>query len=449
MRNKIRNYRSFLAHRDKMNIEALSIISFKFAGKTKLKSVNLELFIARRLLRGDQKGAVSVPIVKIALVGIALGVCVMLLSVFIITGFKNEITTKLSGFTAHLNITAYDNDNSYAGSEISVNDTLELLIGHVAGVKQAYTYVTKPAILKSKEEIHGVILKGMDSLYRSDFYKTHLKVGEYPDFYTEQLSNDIVISSSVAGLLDVKVGEKLIAHFVQEPPRARAFIVKGIYDTGFKEYDDMFVLCDIRHLQRLNGWTDRQVSGLAVELDNIRDISGTEWRIDELLPEGEAGEEYKVMTLRDVAPQIFDWLNLLNMNVWIILTLIVTVAGFNMVSGLLILILDKTSLIGILKALGYKNLCLRRLFLYIALGLIGRGMIAGNVLALLLGGLQYFFRIVRLDPATYYMDTVPVHFDIFYILLLNAGVWVVSVFMLLGPTVLISRIRPIKAIRFE
>lgn len=411
--------------------------------------MNLELFIARRLLKGDKTGTVSVPIVKIALIGIALGVCVMLLSVFVITGFKKEITTKLSGFTAHLNITAYENNNSYAGSDIQLNDTLVSEIKGLSEVKQVYAYVTKPAILKSKEEIHGVILKGMDSLYQAGFYKKHLQTGQYPDFTSDTISNDVLISSSVAGLLNVKTGDRISAHFVQEPPRARVFTIKGIYDTGFKEYDDMFVICDMRHLQRLNGWGAKQVSGLGVELRDLHDITEAEWKIDEILPVEEDEDFYKITTLRETAPQVFDWLNLLNMNVWIILTLIVVVAGFNMVSGLLILILDKTSLIGILKALGYRNICLRRLFLYIAIGLIGRGMIAGNILALLLAGIQYYFRIIKLDATTYYMDTVPIYFDLFYMLLLNAGVLIVSVLMLIIPTMLISRIRPIKAIRFE
>lgn len=411
--------------------------------------LNLELFIARRLLKGKETGSVSVPIVKIAVAGIALGVCVMLLSVFIITGFKQEITAKLSGFMAHLNITAYENNESYTGSGVAASDSLMVDLRELPGVKQAYSYVTKPAILKSGTEIHGVILKGVDSLFDASFYKAHLQAGQTPEFTADKASGDILLSSSVAGLLEVKVGDKISAHFVQDPPRVRVFTVAGIYDTGFKEYDDMLVICDMRHLQRLNNWAADKVSGIAVELQDIKDVPAMEMQIDDLLPMDEHNNFYKITTLHESAPQIFDWLNLLNMNVVIILTLIVIVAGFNMVSGLLILILDKTALIGILKALGYRNVSLKKLFLYIAVGLIAKGMIAGNLLAFVLGGLQYFFRIVSLDPGTYYMDTVPVNFDIWYILLLNAGVLVVSVLMLIVPTMLISAIRPIKAIRFE
>lgn len=411
--------------------------------------MNLELFIARRLLKGDRKGSVSVPIVRIALAGIALGVCVMLLSIFIITGFKNEITNKLSGFSAHLNVTAYENNDSYNGSEITVSDSIIDALRQLPGVRQVYPYITKPAILKSNHEIHGVILKGVDTTYQAGFYRQHLQSGELPTLATSRPSDEILISASVAALLNVKTGDPLTAHFVQDPPRARVFKVKGIYDTGFKEYDDMLVICDIRHLQRLNGWEAGEISGLALELDDIKNTATLEIQVDDVLPLNEDGDFYRVTPLRETAPQVFDWLNLLNMNVWIILILIITVAGFNMVSGLLILILDKTSFIGILKALGYKNANLKKLFLYIAVGLIGRGMLVGNILAFLLGGLQYFFHIIRLDPSTYYMDIVPIHFDIWYILLLNIGVLLISIFMLIVPTMLISRIRPIKAIRFE
>ena len=425
--------------------------------------MNLELFIARRLLKGKQNGAVSVPIVKIALAGIALGVCVMLLSILIITGFKNEITTKLSGFMAHLSITAYDHEDAYSGSEIELNDSLLEVVRRVSDLKQMYAYVTKPAILKSKEEIHGIILKGMDSSYDASFYRKHLREGEYPDFFQAEPSREVLISVAVADYIlsrnkpmddfETKV-DLTVDAFVPPSYIKNEALKMDIYKRiagieSQQEYDDMLAVCDIRHLQKLNNWAPREVSGIAVELNDMKRILEVEAELDDTLPMNQDDDFYKITTLRETAPQVFDWLNLLNMNVWIILTLIVVVAGFNMVSGLLILILDKTSFIGILKALGYRNIRLRRLFLYIAAGLIGKGMVVGNILALTLGGLQALFRIVRLDSATYYMDTVPIYFDWVYIILLNVGVLVVSVLMLVVPTMLISRIKPIKAIRFE
>ncbi|KIO43003.1 ABC transporter permease [Sanguibacteroides justesenii] len=405
--------------------------------------MNIEWFIARRLLKGDAEKSVSVPIVKIAIGGIALGLCVMLLSVFIIIGFKHEITWKLSGFTSHLNIVPYETSD---GAILRV-DSLMARLKRMDGVKEVYGYIEKPAILKSKSEIHGVVLKGVDSTYDQSFFQRNLKVGKMPDFSTPKASEEILISAFVADYLNVSAGDKIIAHFVQEPPRARAFRVSGIYDTGFKEYDDVSVLADRRHLAKLNGWEPGQLGGVAVELFDVERVNEYGDRVDDLLYD--MNESCEVKTLGDIAPQIFDWLSLLNVNVWVILILLVTVAGFNMVSGLLILILDKTTLIGILKALGCKNISLRRLFLYISAGLIVKGMIWGNLLAFLLAGIQYYFEVVELDPVTYYMSTVPIYFNGWYILFLNIGVIVLTLLMLVVPTMLISKINPIKSIRFE
>lgn len=411
--------------------------------------MNLELFIARRLLKGSETHSVSVPIVRIALAGIALGVCVMLLSIFIITGFKKEITDKVTGFSAHLNITSYANAGAYAGEKVCVTDSLTEALKGIAGVASWYNFVTKPAILKSQKEIHGVVLYGVDSSYRTDFFRKNLKAGRLPEFPGDGVSGDILISTGVARMLDVQAGDRIQAHFVQEPPRVRVFTVAGIYGTGFREYDDVFVLCDIRHLQRLNDWKGNEVTGVAVDIEDIARLPEVYGEMDERLPLAYGNDFYRIETLYDKAPAIFDWLELLNMNVWVILILLIMVAGFNMVSGLLILILDKTSLIGMLKALGYRNVNLRKLFLYLSAGLIGKGMLWGNALAFLLGALQYYFHWVHLDPVTYYMDTVPVNFNWWYVLWLNLGVLTVSVAMLVVPTMLISHIRPIRAIRFE
>lgn len=411
--------------------------------------MNLELLIARRLLKGDGKKAVSVPIVRIAMIGIVLGMCVILLSVFIITGFKKEITDKLSGFAAHLNIVNYDNNVSFAGSAIVMTDSLLDGIRSVDGVKRAYVYVTKPAILKSKSEIHGVVFKGVDSLYNADFFRQSLQTGAMPDYRTAEASNEILLSATIAGLLDLQAGDKVNAHFVQDPPRIRVFTVKGVYNTGFKEYDDIMVVCDMRHLQRLNDWQKGELSGVAIELQDIERTEEVADKIDVLLPWEDDGSFYKIKTLQDQVPQVFEWLGLLNTNVWVILVLIILVAGFNMVSGLLILILDKASLIGVLKALGYRDVKLRKLFLYVAAGLIGKGMLWGNILALLIAWVQDQFRVIKLDPVSYYMDAVPINIDWLYIILLNVGVLAVSVLMLIIPTMLIASVKPIKIIQFD
>lgn len=410
--------------------------------------MNVELFLARRLLKGDAEKSVSVPIVKIAVVGIALGLCVMLLAVFILTGFKHEITRKLSGFTAHLNILPYE---SYLPDDLPVVDNSEELVRFVRnidGVKQAYAYVERPAIFKRQEEIHGVVVKGMDTTYDPAFFREHLKEGVWPDYTTDTISNDILISSLAAAYLKVGTGDRIDAFFVGNGRTlTRRFQVKGIYDTGFKEYDDLMVLADIRRLIGVNKWEKGYATGVAVELEDVNALNQVTAVVRHKFEE--AGYDYDVKTLGDVAPQIFDWLKLINMNVWVILILIVLVAGFNMVSGLLILILDKAGLIGLMKAFGYRNISLRRLFLYISSGLIVRGMIWGNLVAFLLAGLQYAFHIIKLDPVSYYMSTVPIHFNLLYIVLLNIGVILATVLMLIVPTMLISRIDPIKTIKFD
>ena len=238
--------------------------------------MNLEWYIARRLLKGDSTKSVSVPIVRIAIVGIALGLCVMLLSLFIITGFKYEITEKLSGFTAHLSVVPFVPGSVGEGGVVREAESLMQGLKDVKGVKNVYGYIEKPAIFKSKEEIHGVVLKGVDVGYDVAFFRENLKEGEIPDFKTEKASNEVLISASVADMLKIGVGGKVTAHFVQDPPRARVFTVAGIYDTGFKEYDDVMVLVDKRHLAKLNDWEPGEVSGIAIELEDVE-------RLDEVI----------------------------------------------------------------------------------------------------------------------------------------------------------------------
>ena len=409
--------------------------------------MNIEWFIAHRLLKGNENKSVAVPIVKIAVAGIALGVCVMLLSLFVITGFRNEITGKLSGFVSHLNVVPCASGGQYGEMSVMADDSLLGALRRIEGVTEVYAYIEKPAILKSDTEIHGVVMKGVDSTYTMDFFRQNLKMGRLPDFSGEKASNEVLISSEVAKMLNVKEGDKLTAHFVQEPPRARRLVVTGIYDTGFKEYDDVVVLVDMRHLARLNDWSSGEVSGVAINVSDVKRLDEYRERVYDELDRSEVS--YLVMGLQDRAPQIFDWLALLNMNVWVILVLIITVAGFNMVSGLLVLILDKTALIGILKALGCRDVSLRKLFLYVSGELMLRGMVWGNALGFVLAGLQACFHVIHLDPTTYYMDVVPINFNLWYALLLNVGVMGMTVLMLVLPTMLIARISPIKAIRFE
>lgn len=362
-----------------------------------------------------------------------------------LTGFKREITEKLSGFTAHLTIVPFDTQLPREAGVIRESGPLIQGVGQIEGVSTVYGFVDKPAIAKSAQEIHGVLLKGYDRRYHPRFFTDHLTAGVWPDFSVD--STAVVLSESTARLLQVGIGDRVDLHFVQEPPRVRPCRVRAVYNTGFKEYDDLVAIVDIRLLQRINGWGEQGVTALAVEVGRLSDLPAVQSEVNLFLLK--AGHDMQVQTLYDMAPQIFDWLQLINMNVWVILILIVLVAGFNMVSGLLILILDKTQLIGLMKTLGARDVSLRKLFLYVSLGLILRGMFWGNLLALLLGGIQYRWHLISLDAASYYMDRVPIHFDIPGMIAVNAGVVVVTLLMLLVPTLLIARIDPIKTIQFD
>jgi lipoprotein-releasing system permease protein len=400
--------------------------------------LNVEWFMARRLLSEGKGGSTALPIVRIAIAGIALGVCVMLLAVFVTSGFKREIREKLTGFMAHLNVLPD------AGERVRDATALVTWIEGLPGVNHAYGYVEKTAVLKGRtgeKNVHGALARGLDTL--PGFFREYLAGGTLPDFTTDAVSDAILLSTDVAGYLEVTVGDRLTVYFPDEPRRPRRLEVRGTYNTGFKEYDDATVLVDQRLLLRVNGWGKEDRSGIAVVLEEGAEAA----RVAALIEQETTG--YAVMTLEEIAPQIFDWLELLDMNVWIILILLVTVAGFNMVSGLLVLILDKTAMIGVLKALGCRDFSLRLLFLHVAAGLVARGMLWGNALAFALAGMQYHFRVVTLDPETYYMSAVPLSFRAGEVLLLNAGVLVATVLILVVPSMLAARVEPARSMKFE
>ena len=396
-----------------------------------------------------EKNLLSAPIINIAVIGVAIGVCVMLLSIYIITGFKNEISEKLSGFVAHIDVKSYTSYASNQNDALHLDSTLIGAINRHKDIKQAYPYIDKAAILKNKDEIHGIIFKGVDSSYNAEFYSKYLVEGQIPSYDNINISNEILISNKIASLLHIKLGDKIQAHFVQNPPRVRIFTVKGIYDSGFNEYDDVNVLCDIQHLRKLNSWDKNKASGLAIEIKDIEKVYETENFIYETLLEKDKGDFLNIETIFQKAPQIYDWLKLLDINIALVITLIIIVSGFNMISGLLVLILDKTRMIGLLKALGYKNKKLRELFIYIALGLVTKGIIWGNLLALIIYFIQDTFNIIKLDSSVYYMSSVPMQFNLYSTLLLNVGVIFATFIMLIIPTILISKIQPIKAIQFD
>jgi lipoprotein-releasing system permease protein len=414
--------------------------------------MNLPYFIAQRLIKGRRQGtSFSRPVNVIAIIGIAMGLAVMILAVSILTGFKMQIREKVVGFGGNIQILNFDSNISLETTPISDTETFVPRIKKIPGVSHLQVFATKAGIIKTSEEIQGVVLKGVGSDFDWSYFRDNLTEGKVFTVSDTGRTNQVIISKKISGMLGLKVGDSFAMYFVQDPPRSRKFTICGIYETSLEEFDKMYVFCDIGQIQRLNGWRKDQVSGFEVfindfdrldEMTNeVRDAIG--YRIDE------NKTKFKVTNIRIRYPQIFDWLNFQDMNVVIIITLMLLVAGFNMISGLLILILEKTNMIGVLKALGTENRTIRQVFIYQAAYLIGKGLFWGNVIGLGLALIQLKTGIITLDPTSYYIKTVPVNLVASHVILLNAGSMAAIILMLLVPSQLITRISPVKAIRYD
>ncbi len=414
--------------------------------------MNLELFIARKIHFGTTgEKRVSPPAVRIAMIGIALGLAVMILSVSIVIGFKKEVRNKVIGFGSHIQVTHFDSNSSYEMQPIKVNDTLMNEIKKTSGVSHIQRFATKPGIIKLDNEFQGIVLKGISKEYDWQFFQKNLIAGELISTTGNSPTNDVMISKTISDKLNLKVGDTFLTYFVENNLRVRKFTIKGIYQTNFTEYDKVFVLADLRHIQKLNGWSADQSGGVEVLVNDFDKLDEITADLSDKLTNRilKLGNYYYVKSIKELNPQIFSWLELLDMNVWIILFLMVSVAGFTMISGLLIIILERTNMIGVLKAMGANNVSIRKVFLYVSFFLIGRGMLWGNLIGLTLAFLQQHYHIVSLNPEVYYLTAVPIDLNWFYLLLLNLGALAISMLMLIGPSYLISKIRPAESIRFE
>lgn len=414
--------------------------------------MNWKLFIAHRIYKNDEGGKeVSKPAIRIAMAGIAIGLAVMIISVAVVIGFKHQVRDKVVGLSSDILVTSMDEAQSYQTTPVVGNDSLLHVLEAVPAVGHVQRYATKPGMIMTSDNFQGMVLKGVAQEYDTRFLKKHLVKGEVPSFSDSTASNKVVISQTIADRLSLTVGDKLYTYYLEDNIRARRLTVAGIYQTNFSAYDDLFLITDLYTVTRLNNWEREQVGGIEVEVEDYGLLEQVNEHIRELLNEksDRYGSVYYSRTVEEVYPQIFAWLDLLDVNVWVILILMVGVAGFTMISGLLIIILERTNMIGVLKALGADNTSVRKVFLSFSVLLIRKGMLWGNVVALLFCVLQYYFKLIKLDPATYYVDAVPVELNVGVWLLLNLGTLVVSVLMLVGPSYLVSRIHPARSIRFE
>ena len=417
--------------------------------------MNTELFIARKLFFDKtNKKFLSQRIIRIALAGIALSLAVMIISVAVVTGFKNEIRNKVIGFGSHIQIVNFDSNNSFETQPISKNQPFLPKLVAINGVNWVEAYATKPGMIKTDEYIQGIVFKGVDTDYNWDFFKKNLLEGNIPNINDSVRINEIILSEQVANLLKIKLNDLAVLYFINEEestPRILQLKVCGIYRTSLEEFDNMFILGDIKQIQRLNNWDSDQISGFEIAITNFRNIDYIEQEVrNTILDYSEANKTIlRTSSITREYPEIFDWLSITDMNVWVILTLLVLVAGFNMISGLLVLILERSTMIGILKALGSPNASIRKIFLYLAVFLTSRGMFWGNVAGISIVLIQKIFHVVKLNPVTYYVDVAPVHFSVLSIFLLNIGSIFITTLMLVVPSFLVSKISPDKAIRFD
>ena len=399
--------------------------------------MNLPFFIAKRIYGGKTEGKqVSRPAIRIATAGVAIGLAVMLISVSVVLGFKHTIRDKVIGF----------------GSNIQVSDFMTLQTGDSYPIKHVQRYALKQGILKTDNDFLGVVFKGVGPEYDTTFLHHNLVQGCIPRFNDTTTDNNILISKSIADKLGVKVDDKIYSYFIDKDGiRTRRFKIQGIYQTNLSQYDDITCFADLNTIVKLNGWHDDQATGAELlvkdfnQLDNVENlvIKKVNRTLDHY------GETYSSKTIRELCPQIFSWLDLLDLNVWVILALMIAVAGVTMISGLLIIILERTVMIGILKALGARNKTIRHSFMWFAAFIIGKGLLVGNLIGLGLITLQQFTGLVKLNPQTYYVSTVPVEYNIPLFIILNVATLLISLFVLIAPSYLISHIHPAKSMRYE
>ena len=415
--------------------------------------MNFPLFIAKRLYsdQGDKR-IVSRPSIHIAVAGVAIGLTVMIISVCVVLGFKHTIRDKVIGFGSHIQVADFMTLQQMNQYPVVMNDSMIQVIKKAPGVKHVQRFAMKEGILKTDEDFLGVGFKGVGPEWDSTFIHENMVEGSIPKFDDQASHNKILISKLMADKLRLKAGQRIFAYFIDHNGvRTRRFTISGIYQTNLKKYDEVMVYADLYTVVKLNGWEEDQASGAELTVNDFNQLQTTEDYIIKNINRtvDQYGETYSSATIKELNPQIFQWLNLMDLNVWVILGLMLAVAGVTMISGLLIIILERTSMIGVMKALGARNNTIRHTFLWFAAFIIGKGLLYGNILAFAILLIQKYTGLVKLDAQTYYVSTVPVEFNWIYIIALNVATLLISVFILVAPSYLISHIHPAKSMRYE
>ncbi|MBR5477488.1 MAG: ABC transporter permease [Bacteroidaceae bacterium] len=413
--------------------------------------MNLELFLARKLYSTrNGKRHLSRPAVTIAQWGVTIGTIVMFLSICIIVGFKNQVRDKVVGFGGHIQVMNYEtSENGILPITVDSLLTQELLA--TEGVTHIQQYAQIPGIILANSEYEGIVLKGVGSDYNLSFFASNIIDGKLPQFTADEASNAIIISNVTANRLMLQCGDKVNVYFMQDGIRARKMTVAAIYETHLTEFDNVMALTDIYTTRKLNGWESNKASGVEITVDNFDNRYTCSERIDSTAIHDATKRNREGLycaTIDELYPAMFNWLAVLDQTVWIILVLVVCIAGFTMVSGLFILILEKSNFIGIMKAIGAKNLSIRKIFIYYAGMIVVKGMLIGNAIAIAACLVQQHTGIIAIDPEMYYMEKVPIEFS-WLLVPMNIAMFVISIAILVIPSMLISKIEPVKAIKFE
>ena len=410
--------------------------------------MNYELFIAKRIIAGKKyKNSISSPIIKIAITAIALGIIIMIIAVATGSGLQYKIRDKMAGFKGHVQILNYDNNNSdISTTPIAKNQDFYPKFTTISGVKNVQVFANKAGILRTKTDFEGIIFKGVSTEYDWSFFKEYLVAGKVPDLNTPR-TRDVLLSKTVMNRLRLKLNDTILATFLKTAtsklPSNRKYVITGIYNSGFAQFDKNMMIGDIREVQNLNKWTENEVGGFEVILDNFDNIEEKGEEIYSAI-----GATLNSKTIVDSYATVFEWIKLFDNNVWFIIAIMILVAGINMVTALLVLILERVQMIGILKALGSSNSSIRKVFLYNATYLILKGLFWGNIIGLLLVFIQYYFEVITLNPETYYVAVMPVYISFKQLILLNLGTLLLCFLMLIIPSYIITKINPSKSIKF-
>lgn len=411
--------------------------------------MSYEFFIAKRIIASKEyKSSVSAPIIKIAITAIAMGIIMMLVSVATGVGLQEKIREKITAFHGDIILSNYDTNFSY-DDQVPIELNQDFYLNQdFPNIIHFQPTASKGGVIRTESDFEGVMVKGVDENYNWSYLEGYLVKGNLPRIGNEKLESEVILSEYLANRLHLKIGDRVATYFLREdtskPPRSVGFTIVGLFNSGFQEFDEQFLFTDIRHIQRLNNWSQNQIGNFELfvdEFDKIDEI-GTQVYLN-------SPSNIDVETIRDRFQTIFDWLDMFDFNIYLIIGIMIVVAGINMITALLVLILERTHMIGLLKALGSNNWSVRKIFIYNAMYLIGIGLFWGNLIGIGLLAIQKYFKVFPLDPSTYYVSEVPVYLSLDYIILLNIGTFILCLAMLLIPSFIISKISPVKALHFE